>query len=343
MRRAEFEINYRCWLKCGGCALVILACLVIAANGHALADLDDLMDISNCPDLDLLDIGCPINCGWCQCYDDPFACPQWDLPYFPYDPPSGGNGGQPRSACGNGTVDDGEECDDGNSVHDDVCSNTCTLTVSCTITADPDGDIWWFAGADASNYSEEVTLTATVNDAPEGANTSWRFPQDKVVQISSSNTELRLSTDISDVAVDWRERDPAGSVTVEYEMDGTVICQHDFTVRAPLTLQYLAHEYEHLQMGTWVATEPYRALDQMGVQLPHSIEWNEVFTTPIEVLYPNTDWGRGPEGAATHVPWKLRDGIGPTNGIVPPFVFKEDPGADVPVVRFDGRWRLAAR
>ena len=34
-----------------------------------------------------------------------------------------------ESKCGNGTVDEGEECDDGNSTDDDDCSNLCAPPV----------------------------------------------------------------------------------------------------------------------------------------------------------------------------------------------------------------------
>ncbi|MDD4319252.1 MAG: DUF4215 domain-containing protein [Candidatus Peribacteraceae bacterium] len=36
---------------------------------------------------------------------------------------------QPAIACGNGTIDAEEECDDGNAVNDDICSNTCKNAV----------------------------------------------------------------------------------------------------------------------------------------------------------------------------------------------------------------------
>ncbi len=69
-----------------------------------------------------------------------------------------------HAICGNGTVDPGEQCDDGNSVSDDGCSSTCTIeagwtctnspqeapSVCCTripfphdITFGPDGKLWF--------------------------------------------------------------------------------------------------------------------------------------------------------------------------------------------------------
>jgi cysteine-rich repeat protein len=35
------------------------------------------------------------------------------------------------SVCGNGIVEAGEECDDGNTSNCDACSNTCTVVSGC--------------------------------------------------------------------------------------------------------------------------------------------------------------------------------------------------------------------
>ena len=40
--------------------------------------------------------------------------------------------GTPQSLCGNGRIDDGEQCDDGNTVNSDACSNACRSNASCT-------------------------------------------------------------------------------------------------------------------------------------------------------------------------------------------------------------------
>jgi len=41
----------------------------------------------------------------------------------------GGGGGAAAPRCGDGHLDAGEECDDGNLVNDDGCTNTCKLPV----------------------------------------------------------------------------------------------------------------------------------------------------------------------------------------------------------------------
>lgn len=46
---------------------------------------------------------------------------------------------QMNSNCGDGTLDAGEECDDGNVIDGDLCSSTCT--VQCGIDIDCDGDL----------------------------------------------------------------------------------------------------------------------------------------------------------------------------------------------------------
>jgi len=45
--------------------------------------------------------------------------------------PTGGGEDPPTNLCGNGILDEGEDCDDGNNLSGDGCSYDCTLELSC--------------------------------------------------------------------------------------------------------------------------------------------------------------------------------------------------------------------
>ena len=56
--------------------------------------------------------------------------------------------GEGEGVCGNGQLDPGEECDDGNKNNGDACSSTCRLPVcgnGLVEGSEPcdDGDTWW--------------------------------------------------------------------------------------------------------------------------------------------------------------------------------------------------------
>jgi len=53
------------------------------------------------------------------------------------------------SVCGNGIVESGEECDDGNTISGDGCSATCTLEISCVVP--PSGLVSWWPGNTNAN------------------------------------------------------------------------------------------------------------------------------------------------------------------------------------------------
>lgn len=46
----------------------------------------------------------------------------------------------PQSICGNGIIQTGEQCDDGNNINGDGCSSTCVITTQCNDQVDNDGD-----------------------------------------------------------------------------------------------------------------------------------------------------------------------------------------------------------
>src|SRR5258705_10768583 len=58
--------------------------------------------------------------------DADYGISLWEIEVFGDSTPSCG-GGPPPAVCGNGIVETGEACDDGNTVNNDTCSNTCEL------------------------------------------------------------------------------------------------------------------------------------------------------------------------------------------------------------------------
>jgi cysteine-rich repeat protein len=56
-------------------------------------------------------------------------------------------GGMPEAVCGNGIAESGEQCDDGNVINNDSCTNNCTIA-SCT---DSDGGSNYDIKGTASN------------------------------------------------------------------------------------------------------------------------------------------------------------------------------------------------
>ena len=102
----------------------------------------------------------------------------------------GGSGDQNTATCGNGVVDPGETCDDGNTVNGDGCSSTCqtedtttpraVLNVDNTTiggTASPvdlgvETDVT-ITATSMDGFTGDVTLTVTVTDANGAAITDW--------------------------------------------------------------------------------------------------------------------------------------------------------------------------
>ena len=75
-------------------------------------------------------------------------------------PTAGGGPGGVEPFCGDGNIDPGEECDDGNGAGSDACSSTCT--VSLLLLTPPNGIAEW------------PDVTATAHDGGHGFLVAWR-------------------------------------------------------------------------------------------------------------------------------------------------------------------------
>ncbi|MEP6862757.1 MAG: myxococcus cysteine-rich repeat containing protein [Deltaproteobacteria bacterium] len=102
--------------------------------------------------------------------------------------PGGGGGGddQQQPTCGNGVVDPGETCDDGNTNNGDGCSSTCqtenTAAPRVGVTVDnptlPAMDLGMSASVAVTltsmmGYAGDVTLSVSAADSTDAAITDW--------------------------------------------------------------------------------------------------------------------------------------------------------------------------
>jgi cysteine-rich repeat protein len=75
------------------------------------------------------------------------------------------------AVCGNGVMEEGESCDDGNRIHTDICSNECALGIVYLHGMGPDG-IQWYMGSDEPWSEREIALLE-MPKTPVGLNPFW--------------------------------------------------------------------------------------------------------------------------------------------------------------------------
>ena len=85
--------------------------------------------------------------------------------------------------CGNGIVQAGEECDDGNQIGGDGCENDCTVTNDTTTTT---------SESESASESDSETVTATATDSDTASATDTET--DSVTGTDTMNTESASDT-----------------------------------------------------------------------------------------------------------------------------------------------------
>jgi cysteine-rich repeat protein len=160
----------------------------------------------------------------------------------------GGNTGGP--ACGNGVVDTGEQCDDGNTAAGDGCSATCTMEQAATpkldIALDHPTISTELMTANKINvtltasggFSGTVNLTATAVDSTNAALTGWTIAFDNAsVNVPENGTATAVAT----VTIPSQNMGLSGTVNIQAESSlGTVMAPSAITVANQLTfaIQY---------------------------------------------------------------------------------------------------------
>jgi len=93
-----------------------------------------------------------------------------------------------RAICGDRIAELGEECDDGNDVDDDVCSNACALNVAARVNATVK---WWFNRNDDLGFEGDACVDLDV--ARVEVELEY-FPQPSVAYVSSDECAFRQVT-----------------------------------------------------------------------------------------------------------------------------------------------------
>jgi len=182
-----------------------------------------------------------------------------------------------------------------------VWANTTPNNAICSMKFTPvevvqDNDLWWFNGANAANYHEEVTLTA------QGATTGtfkWEVTAgaDKVdLNNGGADADTITATDDNTVQVKSTGVSAAvNDVSVKLSINGAVICTHTMTVYAPqVEVQTGVTDHNFSYMGHnngYESRHNFQINDQFSNALPHNIELNEHWTEGAQNDHtPATNW-----------------------------------------------------
>ena len=124
--------------------------------------------------------------------------------------------GQCISSCGNGVIDSGEECDDGNTLDDDGCSNACTIESNFVCSGEPSvceenvlGTELSYFGFESGNQgwtdpgadSERSDVRSKVYDnGAGGGNWSWKINENSAESYTSENFNF---VGYSQIKIEW--------------------------------------------------------------------------------------------------------------------------------------------
>jgi hypothetical protein len=230
--------------------------------------------------------------------------------------------------------------DTGTRNDDPVDADQSTGVTVVEIVLTQDHDLWWFNGANASNYHEQVNLTVsgitegtfvwTVTAGTDKVNfendaDTITTTDDNTVGLKSTAGSGALNDVTVTVKIDDTDNTAGGNVTVytpQAEVQ-TGVTDHNFT--------YMGHN------NGYDSRHNFQVRDQFGDVLPHNTELNEHWTEGAHNDHtPPTDWGQAaaqswtadPSGDIDHL-WACFWGTKVPNTTNPA-------GGNTPVCHWDG-------
>jgi cysteine-rich repeat protein len=290
--------------------------------------------------------------------------------------------------CGDGILQPGEECDDGNSVNGDECSSLClveycgdgsvqngenvqtrtatspasTLLSRCACgipiaqSGDKTNELWWFDGANAANYSERVTLTATgVNtgafqwDVTAGAD---KIDFENGMDSFTANNDNTV--DIISTAASAAAARVTNDITITLRIDNRLVCTFNTVVVAPDHLVHRGDTDNAVGANGYRSEVSYRIEDQFNRVLPNNVEINEDWGATVSD-FRGENWvawngacagdatGENCEGSALVAPAGWFDNITRAGaGFTPPRLNPQTPLGNVSVDHRPGTWRCGS-
>ncbi len=137
------------------------------------------------------------------------------------------------AACGDGTLDDGEECDDGNTAIDDACTATCTVPYeivwqashngsasnfdsAADVLVDADGNSYVLGRERVTDQASNLWLQQYMADGTEG----WTVSFDGTDSLNDSGAGLTMLADGDFVVVGTTESTMTGDDILILRLDG---------------------------------------------------------------------------------------------------------------------------
>ncbi len=232
------------------------------------------------------------------------------------------------------------------SVHGEKCGSGTPIKYPMEVAPLLSGDttIWWFDGANPSNYKTKGTLKAVPADNGPYA---WKV-EDGTDKVRFSDGSSSISTDTE--AVKFKSTGPNGSkppsgediklvVTVNGVQSDPVFA----TVKVPHRLKPVSSKSDPEKDFGYVTIVAYTILDQMGKRLPATVELNEQFTSEVVNDHPNTNWIRGEAGGNFQDPGFMNDRItGQAWSATPAPLKPLTPPGTKKIHHFSGDWRIGS-
>ena len=159
------------------------ACSAVCGDGIAMAP--EQCDDGNRIDVDICDNNCRINCS----SDEDCPIGQWCVNHkcTPVSSSAASQGNvSSGGACGNGLIQPGEECDDGNNRNGDCCSSTCRIEPGCQCFVGPAGGGAASSVPPASSVASIPSSSVAAISSSIGVNSSAAVVQPSSQPIASS-------------------------------------------------------------------------------------------------------------------------------------------------------------